>query len=467
MKRALFTSAIAAAAALALIGARHRAATPPAAPPIVINKYRSIFLTESNDLAAFGFERVLQTLIDRSGATGTTPLSLYRQWFDTQNPKPGLAVADAPHCDDFITDGKPSFNGFPRRCPTPEGPLALSDPFASHEYLPIGITNRFDLTPLDGSNCGQYRIVYTNLTRHIPAKLQIIFEAVLPNPHPEAGVQGCRPVAQFWADLSAIDSDQERHARVERFFFDGIDGFPPVLRPEHFVAGAGRIRTSQQEPNSPDGLGRFYQFQLQKSGARLLVVPGLLENAPYATLYNSAILHPLGEEYRQFFISQVATLAIRDVNGFFDKIPEKYLLHESHPETLPLAFSSQTSFNVALSTAGGVGFNSAIAGELHRVGSTLSVSDVLARADTQNCQGCHRGDVVVGEGIRFPPGFIGNTHIASIQQRNDDGIARFWVSSALLNTFAPHRAQILSDFLAGKPLPVHSAGTIGGGRSSD
>jgi len=30
--------------------------------------------------------------------------------FDTQNPKPGLAVADAPHCDDFLIDGQPSFN---------------------------------------------------------------------------------------------------------------------------------------------------------------------------------------------------------------------------------------------------------------------------------------------------------------------------------------------------------------------
>ncbi len=55
-------------------------------------------------LTGFGFERVMQTLTDRSGTT-TTPLALYRQWFDTQNPKPGLAAADAPHCDDFITDG--------------------------------------------------------------------------------------------------------------------------------------------------------------------------------------------------------------------------------------------------------------------------------------------------------------------------------------------------------------------------
>src|SRR6266550_2524574 len=140
-----------------LTAARHRATVPPPAPP-PIDIRRSLVITDPGILDAFDFQRVLQTLVDRSGATATTPLTLYRQWVDTQNPKPGLAVADAPHCDDFLTNGKPSFNGYPRRCPTPEGILATSDPFTAHDYAAIGITNRFDLAPSDGSNCGQYRI---------------------------------------------------------------------------------------------------------------------------------------------------------------------------------------------------------------------------------------------------------------------------------------------------------------------
>src|SRR5262245_56503921 len=111
--------AIIAALSFLLVGARHRVATPfPAPPPIDVR--RSLVVTEQPILDGFDFERVVRTLTARSG-TDTTPLQLYRQWFDTQNPKPGLAVADAPHCDDFIVDGKPSLNGFPRRCPTPEG----------------------------------------------------------------------------------------------------------------------------------------------------------------------------------------------------------------------------------------------------------------------------------------------------------------------------------------------------------
>src|SRR6266487_6270254 len=137
---------------LLLTAARHRATLPPPAPP-PIDIRRSLVITDTAILDAFDFQRVLQTLIDRSGTT-TTPLALYRQWFDTQNPKLGLAVDDAPHCDDFLTNGKPSFNGYTRRCPTPEGILATTDPFTAHDYTPLGITNRFDLAPPDGSNCG-------------------------------------------------------------------------------------------------------------------------------------------------------------------------------------------------------------------------------------------------------------------------------------------------------------------------
>src|SRR2546421_2923831 len=98
---------------LFVIAARHRAVAPPSPQPPFIEITRSLVITDPDVLDAFDFQRVLQALIDRSAAT-TTPLELYRQWFDTQNPKPGVAVADAPHCDDFLIDGKATFNGFPR-----------------------------------------------------------------------------------------------------------------------------------------------------------------------------------------------------------------------------------------------------------------------------------------------------------------------------------------------------------------
>ena len=185
MRKPVVILFVAAAVVLLSVGARHRVVTPPGSIPLDV--HRSLVLTDLNDTVGFTLQRVLQALITDSGATDTTPLSMYRQWFDTQNPKPGLAMADAPHCDDFMTNGMPSFNGFPRRCPTPEGPLAASNPFATKtvvggDYTPMGVINRFDLTPADGSNCGRYRIIFANTTKHPPfEKLHIMFDAVLPN----------------------------------------------------------------------------------------------------------------------------------------------------------------------------------------------------------------------------------------------------------------------------------------------
>jgi hypothetical protein len=436
--------------------ARRHVVAPPTPPPIDIR--RSLVVTETDILSAFDFQRVVQTLTDRSG-TPTTALQLYRQWFDTQNPKPGLAVANAPHCDDFIVDGKPAFNGFARTCPTPEGILATSDPFAAHDYTPTGITMRLDKAPADGSNCGQYRIVYAKTTLTFPAELHIIFEPVLPNPNPSAGIEGCRPVAQFWADLSGIDSISERRTRIEHFFFDGIPGFEPVLQPSHFTAeSGGGIRTFQA--TTPSVFAQFFQFHLQQQPSGLLMVPGTLEDATSPLLFNGGLTTPLGDEFRQFFISQVATLAINDVNGFYDRIPDKYLMGETSND------SPQSGMIQGAASPGGQAFKGAITAELQRIGSNLTSNDVILRATMLNCLGCHGSGINIGGGIVFPPAQAA-THITESLE-TVGGVARHVISPALRDVYAPNRARILTDFLAGKPLPVHSNGTtIGGGRTSD
>src|SRR5690349_16811 len=83
--------------------------------------------------------------------------------------------------------------------PTPEGALAQSNPFTPPQYVPLALTNRFDLAPANGANCGQYRAIYARRTNVETDRLHIIFEATLPNPDPAAGLAGCRPVAEFWA----------------------------------------------------------------------------------------------------------------------------------------------------------------------------------------------------------------------------------------------------------------------------
>ena len=180
---------------------------------------------------------VLDQLVARSGVPNITSAQLFRQWFDTQNPKPGLADRAGPHCDDFMTDGSPSFNGLPRRCPTFEGALAAT-PFTSGEYFPIALVNRFDQAPADGSNCGQFRLIFAR-AMPLQQRLHIIMEPVLRNPNPASGLAGCRAVAQFWAGLTNVDSQADRRAKLESFFFDGIAGMPPVIDPDNFTAASG------------------------------------------------------------------------------------------------------------------------------------------------------------------------------------------------------------------------------------
>src|SRR4051794_5108125 len=112
---------------------RRHAVPPPSDKVTTIDARRSMIVTEVALLEGFTFERVLDQLVARSGVN-ITSAQLYRQWFDTQNPRPGLADPAGSHCDDFITDGSPSFNGLPRRCPTLEGALAAS-PFTAGEYF--------------------------------------------------------------------------------------------------------------------------------------------------------------------------------------------------------------------------------------------------------------------------------------------------------------------------------------------
>lgn len=439
--------ALLAVAVLLLTAAAHRrAVAPPSAPDVVILIPRSLVITDPDVIGGFTFQRVLQALITRAGVQ-QTPLQLYQQWFDTQNPKPGMVVADAPHCDDFITDGKPSFNGFVRRCPTPEGVLATSDPFTANDYHVLGITNRFDQTPSDGSNCGQYRIIFSRAAGGPPNHIDIIFEGVLPNPNPSAGIAACKPVAQFWADLSNVDAASDRRARIEQFFFDGIPGFSPLLTPENFNNG-GRIR-NKHVTAAHAAIPRFYQFVVEKrcangSNCRLVMQPDVLENLPFGPLYDASVDSSRGAALREELIKNIPTLALRDVN-YYVNFSKDNLIAESDPADDFLAFSSGPPYNKGVQTSqAGKDFDARVRAELKRIGSTLTPQDLTTRLDLQNCEGCHLGGANLGEGVLFPRA-LGDSHITP------NGI-----SPALHDVFAPNRAKVLHDFLVfGTPPPVH------------
>lgn len=442
------TAALAAACLLTLPAARHRAINIG----VQLSAERSFIITDKPILETFTFERVLDTLVARSGATGLTSAQLYRQWFDTQNPKPGLADPAGPHCDDVVAGGIPTLNGYARRCPTLEGPLA-AQPFTSGEYFPIEIVNRFDMAPQNGANCGQYRIVFARKS----SKLHAIFEAFLPNPHPETGIAGCSAVAQFWAGLSGISSLEERRAKLETFFFDGLPGFEPVVVPEHY-ASPGGIRTLQISTTV-----EMLQFRIARqcaSGTCMMrVVPDALENAPFGAYLDASDQSDRATRFRAEFLAQIPNLAIPDVNGYFIRVPNEYLIGDIAPSdtgTPPFTYAFQFGRNN--SPAAADEYRARVQAELAKVGSTLTPEQVVSRAETLHCVGCHFfGGTDIGDGLEFPGSSAFGEHVTEVLRDGEAGAGtRYSVSPAVEQVFVPNRMKILKAFLLNGTAPAHS-----------
>lgn len=120
-------------------------ATPGHAQQSDVDPRRSLVVTEQPILERFPLQRVLDQLVAQSGVRGLTSLTLFQQWWDTQNPGPGLGLG--PHCDDEknATTGEATLNTFPYECREhpAEGGEAASDPFTNTAgnpgaYIPIG-----------------------------------------------------------------------------------------------------------------------------------------------------------------------------------------------------------------------------------------------------------------------------------------------------------------------------------------
>lgn len=88
---------------------------------------------------------------------------------------------------------------------------------------PLALFNRFDLAPANWSHCGEHRIVYGKKNPNFQDRFLLIFEAMVPNPKPELGEAGCRPIAEFWGKLSSptAGNDAQIAKRLAAFYYEG------------------------------------------------------------------------------------------------------------------------------------------------------------------------------------------------------------------------------------------------------
>jgi len=183
-----------------------------------------------------------------------------------------------------------------------------------------------------------------------------------------------------------------------------------------------------------------------------MAVPEMLENIPPGTFFDGNDMPPAARAFRDEFVQHVATLAIRDVNLYFTSVPRDFLLSEADP----LSGAFDLTFLRGQFTIEGQEFSRRIDTELKRIGSTLTPADVVARAYTQSCVGCHFSSRNVGDSVIFPRSIEPFQHVSEQFIEQGEAGPRFAISPAMRDVFIPHRMEILRRFLASGTAPVHS-----------
>jgi hypothetical protein len=444
---------------------RAMAALPAGAAPVNVDPRRSLFVTDATILASFTFGEVMAAIARSAPGGSLTKEKLFAEWWDTANKSP--AGQQIPfRCDQL----NPTPNGFPYECPRFEGSQSTKDPFggaAEDQYIPIALSNRFDLAtaPADGgADCGEYRIVFARRAgqANMFSRNLIIFEAVLPNPKPNAtNLEGCRPVAKFWADLSSNNDKVDRARKLHDFYFSGLPGFSPVVTAKNYGnatnAALGQVRTNQFMQNPPTGVQFNWilrQFHVITENQSLRFKPVAVGNNPSGVLFNEHEVQPSGPEFRTAFVDVVQTLAIGDIDKFnMGGLARKFDAAESDemdPRENNYVAQSATSTNFLSGIAGGI------------PSGPLTSTHIVRRAMALSCAGCHQlsnggTNADLGGGITWKPSL---TFVHTSEDPNqmeacpDDSAGQkncFAISRALKEVFLPNRKRVLETFVGGGP----------------
>lgn len=437
----LVAGGCAAGDALELGASEHALACPVPA----IDAARSLAVTDPTVLAKFRFHRVMNAIMASANATNNS-LSTYRAWMDTFGK-----------CLDP--------QGYGMQCPrTGEAALSAINPFATTgpRFVPVALTNRFDLAPTSGANCGEYRIVFALVDGSDDDRAFLIFEGRLPNPTPTLGLDGCAPVADLWASLSTDESATSRASKLEQLYFTGLVAggitFAPVvaaqsygLGPDGSTNGSGQLRTNMIVTPLVDSEPREWnlrEFKLGKAcpatdACELSVQQVKVKNNPANEVF--AGTHPNSTMFLDEFPSEVAALSSQPAAAITMSPRNVFNEFESVSQRTDVVYRNSASAPLRSRIQGAI------------TNPALTVDNILDRATTQTCAGCHwvsnnRG---LGDGVTWPSS-LGFVHI------DESGT----LSSALTQAFLPRRAAVLSGFLQarcnGSPLAPDDGLTLSG-----
>ncbi len=344
----------------------------------------------------------------------------------------------AIHCDDELTNGGPTLNGFPLQC----GRLEAQQFDNIDAWFPLAAVNRLDLAPADGANCGQQRLIFANNSFIGNGRMFVIVESQIPNPDPACGVSACAPIAAFWTALGEIQDPFERGLRLRDAFLNGSPelleaGFPPFMNASHLGPQGGQIRTN----NFNDSPWTLREFQFADVAAPPIPVP--VAESPNGALWNDLSGLPQGDACRESFL-RGAELGLLTDNLAAMSFP----VDEACKDAESRNDFSQDYAGQLLSGSG------SFLDQLANIGAPFGIgADELANRArfAGSCMGCHieAGGSSLGNGI-FAPFQFDFVHVNEFQlEPCGNGGTCFGISEALRNSFLPHRQRVTQSLLDG------------------
>lgn len=342
-----------------------------------VSPSKSLVITDTQILSQFSAREVIETLLADSGDSTQSAQDILDSW-------PGCSQSSGN-----------TFNGFPVTCRGVT--MGTID-----NYFPIAITNRIDLASSDGSNCGEYRIAFAE---EIGFGFQVnfmIFEAQLPNPNPQAGIDGCLPIAEFWADLGASTNATANGAALHDFFFNGLNGAAPAIHVDHFAGGengSGQIRINQR--NARLTTWNQFEFRTEPTAGSLVIRQSTVKDTPFNELASDTSSHPLAASFKQAVLDALVTpgegLLANSISTLSINLPDQFATGSSFSDD----FGTDTDGGVLGEFDSNGNFAANIQAQLSAVNSSLTPDHIIARVNALSCGGCHNQGRELGGPITF------------------------------------------------------------------
>ncbi len=416
---------------------------------------RSLIERNEAALSQFTVAQTLTRIAVNGGVVGGTA------WHDAIFKNTARAASfpneSGPFCDSAGFPGK--VNDFIVGCAGNASPLVGQ--VAKWEGL--SVVNRFDLAPEGGENCGEARASFylPPGTVTTPLRSFMIFESVIPNPKPQLGLDGCRPVQAFWSGLSIISDPVARGAKLAQAFYTGepsltAAGFKPFFTFENFGPGKGRVRMVAQG-GIPFPLWDFREFRLLAGGGA--------QAMPVAQSFSMATFggnHEKAAQCRAELLATLGTLIPANINFLGIDVP-------------PSCFDGASgNFGTRMEDVITVGGQPEWAAQLEAraeelfPAADLTAVQIAARAEfSGTCIGCHhRPDNPLyrdlGQGLTLPvatvlpgetPDDVDFTQVNNLREEPcategaDAAQSCFKLNPVLGGIFLPHRKTVLENYL--------------------